>query len=149
MCFGCHCQVPSCLVEQLVGLGRLGYILHTYTYVFWILVLHVAVNQICLTVCIIRNLFNSLNTQLVLFKFIAVVVLSRSFTPPQQRAVFLSDGSVKCLALPVSHISYGSWTACDQSELSCDENAIVIYTMKKLFKEVFSDIILVAFRKYI
>lgn len=83
--------MPSCLVEQLVGLGLgLGYILHTYTYVFWILVLHVAVNQICLTVCIIRNLFNSLNTQLVLFKFIAVVVLSRSFTPPQERALFLS-----------------------------------------------------------
>lgn len=41
------------------------------------LVLHVVVNQICLIVCIIRNLFNFVNTQLVLFKFIAVLLLSR------------------------------------------------------------------------
>lgn len=119
LCFGCQCQVPSCLVEQLARVDWVrGYCVHTY--VSWISVLHVVVNQICFTVGIIRNLFNSLNTQLVLFKFIAVVLLSRSATPPRPRAL-LRVRSVKCLALPVSHISYGSRTASNAIKVSVTE----------------------------
>jgi len=64
-----------------------------------LLELHVVVNQICLTVCIIRNLFNFPNTQLVLFKFIAVVAqlhvgcLAASKEIEKRRVTFQVDQS--------------------------------------------------------